>query len=732
MKIVLALLLSLALVAPAAACITDAECADTNPCTDDHCTGGQCTHGPSGCDDQNPCTDDVCDPNVGCLHATNNLPCSDGNACTSADVCGGGVCVGGAPSAGCAACQAVAVIPPAGGTFVGTTNGTSTIAGSCGSSTTSPERVYAWTPTTSGTATIQTCGNGTNYDSVVYVRGGSCTGPEIGCNDDACDVSGVGRKGSRLTVPVTAGTTYYVTVDGFAGRRGTYALSVSPPSTCGNNVREGAEECDGTAASGCVTGRCSTSCTCVPPATGLPDLVPQVSDVSFQFHTTVDPGDVAEGCAEGTSNVDLMRFTVRSTNVGTANLHIGDPGCPLPCTEHPLAVCTNPEFICSPAQGHNHAHYANYARYELLDASNQAVVVGHKQGFCLSDGSCASGTHSCANQGINVGCSDTYGSGLGCEYLDITGIPAGNYTLRVTLDPFGRIPELNEVNNVAAVPVTIPGTPASVCSAATTIPAAGGTFSGTTSGTGSLGASCGFSTDAPERVFLWTPATSGTATIQTCGAGTSFDTVIYARGGSCTGTELGCNDDACTIGDGTSHGSRITPSVTAGQPVVIVVDGYRGLAGNFSLTVTPPAGSGTLPPPPPPTGGGGSCATPTVIPAAGGSVSGTTSGTSALAGSCGTSGTSPERVFAWTPARSGTATIQTCGSGTSYDSVVYVRGGSCAGPELGCSDDVCDVNGLPHKGSRLSTPVTAGTTYYIVVDGYAGRSGAFTLNVTAP
>lgn len=724
MKLFVSLVLLLALVRPSTACIVDAECADANPCTDNRCVAGQCANTPTACDDRNPCTDDICDPNMGCLHANNSLTCSDGNACTATDVCSGGVCVGGAPGPGCAGCQAVATIPPSGGTFVGTTSGTSTLAGSCGSSRTSPERVYAWTPTTSGAATIQTCGSGTNYDSVVYVRRGACTGPEVACNDDSCDVNGLPHKGSRVSLTVTAGTTYYVTVDGYLGRSGAYTLTVTPPSSCGNSIREGAEECDGADASTCVTGRCSASCTCVLPSTGLPDLVPAISDVSFQFGATVAAGDVAEGCAEATSGVDLMRFTVRSTNLGTADLHIGDPGCPLPCSDHPLAVCTNPEFVCSPAEGHNHAHYTNYARYELLDASNQAVVVGHKQGFCLSDGSCATGTHSCANQGINIGCTDTYGSGLGCQYLDITGLPTGNYTLRVTLDPFGRIPELNEVNNVTTVPVTVPSSPAGVCSAATAIPGAGGTFTGTTSGTGSLAGSCGFSIDAPERVFLWTPAASGTATIQTCGAGTNFDTVLYVRGSSCTGAEMACNDDACAISDGTSHGSRVTPVVTAGQPVAIVVDGFRGQAGTYSLTVTPPAGGGGA--------GSGSCASPTVIPPAGGSVSGTTSGTSALSGSCGSSGTSPERVFSWTPTTSGIATIQTCGAGTGYDTVLYVRNGGCTGADLACSDDACDVAGLPHKGSLVTPRVTAGTTYYIVVDGFAGRSGAFTLSVTAP
>src|SRR5207247_9238921 len=66
-----------------------------------------------------------------------------------------------------------------------------------------------------------------------------------------------------------------------------------------------------------------------------------------------------------------------------------------------------------------------------------------------------------------------------------------------------------------------------------------------------------------------------------------------------------------------------------------------------------------------------------VIPADGGTFTGATSGTSTLAGTCGNSGASPEQVFQWTPAVSGMATIETCGSGTTYDSVLYLRAGSC-------------------------------------------------------
>src|SRR5439155_11843344 len=109
---------------------------------------------------------------------------------------------------------------------------------------------------------------------------------------------------------------------------------------------------------------------------------------------------------------------------------------------------------------------------------------------------------------------------------------------------------------------------------------------------------------SPEKVFQWTPAVSGTATIQTCGAGTNFDTVLYIRSGLCaTGSEVasGCNDDACTNSTGANRASRITPTVTAGRTYFIVVDGFGWAQGNFALTVTPPGASTTTTTRPPTT-----------------------------------------------------------------------------------------------------------------------------------
>jgi hypothetical protein len=49
------------------------------------------------CDDDNPCTDDSFDPLDGCLHTPNTDPCDDGDACTLVDACQNGSCAGSNP-----------------------------------------------------------------------------------------------------------------------------------------------------------------------------------------------------------------------------------------------------------------------------------------------------------------------------------------------------------------------------------------------------------------------------------------------------------------------------------------------------------------------------------------------------------------------------------------------------------------------------------------------------------
>ncbi|MBL9107490.1 MAG: hypothetical protein JNL82_41775 [Myxococcales bacterium] len=68
----------------------------------------------------------------------------------------------------------------------------------------------------------------------------------------------------------------------------------------------------------------------------------------------------------------------------------------------------------------------------------------------------------CANQGISRGFSDFYDAGLPCQWIDITGVPPGEYTLRISVNnprPETALPVLNErdySNNVADAVVSIP------------------------------------------------------------------------------------------------------------------------------------------------------------------------------------------------------------------------------------------------------------------------------------
>ena len=72
-------------------------CDDNSVCTtDDSCLDGSCAGGtPISCDDFDTCTDDACDPETGCSHTLNTAPCTDNSACTTQDACSEGACVGG-------------------------------------------------------------------------------------------------------------------------------------------------------------------------------------------------------------------------------------------------------------------------------------------------------------------------------------------------------------------------------------------------------------------------------------------------------------------------------------------------------------------------------------------------------------------------------------------------------------------------------------------------------------
>ena len=222
--------------------------------------------------------------------------------------------------------------------------------------------------------------------------------------------------------------------------------------------------------------------------------------------------------------------------------------------------------------------------------------------------------------------------------------------------------------------------------------------------------SCG-GRGAPEHTFQYTAPVTAFYTIDTLGS--NFDTVLYVLDDSCFGPEVACNDDA-----GTPQ-SQLTVSLVAGQSVVIVVDGYNTASGDFALHVA-------RAPLPPPTPTGPACpdvdlgsSLPLTTP---GSTDGALNDASSPCGG----GLALERTFLYTAPVTATYTIDTVGS--AFDTVLYVRDGSCFGLELACNDDAFDAS---TNTSQVTLLLSAGQSIVIFVDGFGPMTGRFTLNISA-
>jgi hypothetical protein len=95
-----------------------------------------------------------------------------------------------------------------------------------------------------------------------------------------------------------------------------------------------------------------------------------------------------------------------------------------------------------------------------------------------------------------------------------------------------------------------------------------------------------------------------------------------------------------------------------------------------------------------------------------------------------TGSTSPDVVYSYTPATNMTVIASLCvpGTNTNYDTKLYIYEGSCPGTVTQCNDDACSSPQADFV-SEFSADLTAGTTYYFVVDGYGGDAGNYTLQV---
>ncbi len=294
-------------------------CNDSNPCTDDSCdptkgcvftfntspcdddnlctTGGTCKAGKcagSGvldCNDDNLCTTDSCDPQVGCIHTMNQVPCDDANLCTFGDHCDLGKCIGGGaltckdgnpctddlcnPKAGCefppntagcddgTVCTAVDVC--ANGLCKGTQPLVCDDANPCTSDWCDPALGCQHAPLQAA------CDDGNKCTGDDQCAAGQCKGgPAVscddsnGCTDDSCeplagckhtpntalcDDSNACTSGDKCEggackpgAAITCNDAKPCTTDTCEPATGCVYVPITP--CCGNGVKEGTEECD--------------------------------------------------------------------------------------------------------------------------------------------------------------------------------------------------------------------------------------------------------------------------------------------------------------------------------------------------------------------------------------------------------------------------------------------------------------------------------------------------------
>ncbi|MGH2357582.1 MAG: lysyl oxidase family protein, partial [Candidatus Limnocylindria bacterium] len=176
----------------------------------------------------------------------------------------------------------------------------------------------------------------------------------------------------------------------------------------------------------------------------------------------------------------LLRFTGMLVNIGQGHFEVrgsrSDTSQPMTMSQviyettardSPIAQQFVTSAVASYAgDGHNHWHVNEMTRYDMW--GDEGTFRGEKIGLCFLDSDpwdtglpghvgsyytytmCSTDPAALSNRmGVSVGWADEYEWFLAWQWIDITGVPAGIYTVRAKVDPYGYFLEADEGNQCA-------------------------------------------------------------------------------------------------------------------------------------------------------------------------------------------------------------------------------------------------------------------------------------------
>ena len=291
---------------------------------------------------------------------------------------------------------------------------------------------------------------------------------------------------------------------------------------------------------------------------------------------------------------------------------------------------------------------------------------------------------------------------LQCQSTSLT---AGTYSFKVSASTSAGTSPYSSLSN--SVVVSTSGNNDYFSSARMLSGTSGSTYDTNTSATRETGEPTTFNSTASTKWYSYTPASSGTLTINTNGS--SFDTVLGVFTGSSVSslTNIARDDDS-----GDAYSSLVSLSVSSGTTYFVQVGSYSaGQVGaitlNWSLGSASCTGS--------PVNDNLSCAT--VLIGTSGSASSSNTSATLESSEPGTDDICRSVWYRVTPAGSGTATFST--SGSNFDTVMTLYRSSSSNSSYGSLDFVAESDDyFGDRTSYLSQSISSGFTYFIRIAGF--------------